>query len=135
MRGLFLITLVVVVWLAGVWGAVAGGYDRGFLVPPPDLAAENFTRQITAGRNELALHLLASSIARTETPGTLRNRFAPALERSGKVNRVEAEQVSMYQDRAVARVEIIGDDRRVTFELGLVRESYLWKIESLPAVR
>ena len=129
------VAIVVAVWLAGVWGVVAGGYDRGFLVPPPEAAAESFARQITTGRNELALHALATSVAPVENPETLRMRFAPLFAATGKVNRVEAEQLSMFQDHARARVEIVGDDGHVTFELGLIRESHLWKVETLPAFR
>ena len=135
MKALLITAIVVAAWLAAVWAAVAGGYDRGFLVPTPDAAAESFTRQITTGRTALALHALATPVARVETPETLRVRFAPLFSRTGKVNTVEAEQLSMQQDHALARVHVVGDDGRVSFEVGLVRESYLWKIEKLPALR
>ena len=76
MRTLLIMAAVVGVTLGLVCVAVAGGYDR-FLVPPPEAAAENFVRQITTGRYDIARHALADATAAVETPLTLRSRFAP----------------------------------------------------------
>ena len=112
-------------------GVFAGG-DRGLFVPVPEAAAENFTREITSRRFDLALKHLATERRRVETPQTLANRFDPMLRAVGKVNSVDAEPASMAGDRATASATVEGDLGVRSFDVSFVREHGLWKIDGLP---
>lgn len=111
---------------------VFGGHDRSTLVPVPESVAESFARQIAAGRYDLAMNYLASQTRRIETPETLAARFGPLFSSTGTINRVGAEPQWMQQDHAAARATIEGDTGQTPFDLGLVRENGLWRIERLP---
>jgi hypothetical protein len=135
MRGVAAILAVMAVSLAVIAGAVFAGHDRSLLVSPPEVVAENFTRQITTGRFELALNLLSSGARATESAGSLKRRFAPLLRPAGAVNHVDAERLSLDAEQAGARATVRGDNGQAGLDYGLVRERGLWKIETLPGSR
>lgn len=112
--------------------AVFARHDTSTFVPAPETVTEGFARQITTRRFDLAVNYLASGRKKSETPRLLASRFEPLFAATGKVNRVDAEPQSMQQDRAVARAIIKGDDGTTSFDVGLVRENGLWKIDRLP---
>jgi hypothetical protein len=107
------------------------GHDRSVLVPAPEATVENFARQLAARRFDLARKHLSSAASQSETAHTLAARFA-GLARAGTINEVVAEPKWMREDSAAARAMIAGDADHVSFDVGLVRESGLWKIAHLP---
>ena len=112
--------------------AVFAWRDASTFVPAPEVVTEGFARQITTRRFDLAVNYLASGTKKTETPRMLASRFDPLFAATGKVNRVDAEPQSMQQERAAARAIIKGDDGKTSFDVGLIRENGLWKIDRLP---
>ena len=118
--------------LAVIGVAVFAGGDRSLFVPVPESTAENFTREITARRFDLALKHLATDRQRAETPQTIANRFDPMLRAVGEVNRVDAKAQWMMGDRASASATVEGDLGVRSFDVSFVRERGLWKIDGLP---
>lgn len=112
--------------------AVFAGHDTSTLVPAPEAVTESFARAIATRRFDLAMNHLASGRKRTETPQTLKARFDPLFAATGKINQVDAEPQWMQQEHAAARATIEGDDGTTSFDVGLVREKGLWKIDRLP---
>lgn len=124
--------LAVLAAALGVIGvAVFAGGDRSLFVPVPEATAENFTREITTRRFDLALKYLATDRQRAETPQTIANRFDPMLRAVGEVNRVDAEAHWMTGERASASATVEGDLGVRSFDLSFVREHGLWKIDGL----
>jgi hypothetical protein len=132
MRELFYTVAVLAASLLLVAGVVFGGYDRSTFVPAPEAAAESFARAIAARRFDLAMNHLAAARARAETPQTLASHFDGLFGSTGKINKVDAEPQWMQQNRAAARATIQGDSGEVSFDVGLVRENGLWKVDQLP---
>jgi hypothetical protein len=113
-------------------GVVFGGYDRSTFVPVPEAVTESFTRQIVARRFDLAMNYLASQTRQIETPQTLAARFETLSSSTGKINQVAAQPQWMQQDHAAARATIEGDSGETSFDIRLVRENGLWRIDQLP---
>ena len=122
-------TAVAALLLIGV--AVFAWHDASTFVPAPEAVTEGFARQIATRRYELAINYLSSTTAKKETPHSLKTRFAPLFDATGKINHVDAEPQEAQQDRAAARAIIEGDNGKVSFEVALVREKGLWKIDRL----
>lgn len=116
-----------------VAAAVFGARDTALFVPPPDAVAENFARELAAGRYELARRHLSSSRRREQGADDLESRFAPWKARIGKVDSVEAKELSRASDRAAAICEVRGDPSSVTLALQLVREQGLWRVDGWEA--
>lgn len=132
MREIASMLAVLAVALGVIGVAVFAGGDRSWFVPVPESTAENFTREITTRRFDLALKHLAADRRRTETPQSIANRFDPMLHAVGEVNRVDAEAHWMSGDRASASATVEGDLGVRSFDLSFVREHGLWKIDGLP---
>lgn len=115
-----------------VAAAVFVGHDRGLFVPVPEATVENFTREITTRRFDLAMKQLATSRSRSETSQTLAGRFDPVLRAVGEVNHVDAEAEWMSGDRASASATVEGELGTRALDFTLVREHGLWKIDGLP---
>ncbi len=112
-----------------VAAAVFGARDSALFVPPPEAVAENFARELAAGRFELARRHLSSARRREQGAEDLESRFGPWKARIGKVDSVEANELSRASDRAAAICEVRGDPASVTLTLELVREQGLWKVD------
>ncbi len=112
--------------------AVFSWDDTSTFVPGPEVVAEGFARQIATRRYDLALNHLASATKKKETPHSMKTRFEPLFAVTGTINTVDAEPRWTRRDGAAARAIIEGDNGQVTFEVGVVREHGLWKIDRLP---
>ena len=110
---------------------VFGWDDRSTLVAAPEAVTENFARQIAARRFDLAMNQLASETRRSERPQTLAARFNGVLTGIGTVNHVEADTNWMQKSQAAVRARIKGDRATASFEVALVRENGLWRIEQI----
>lgn len=111
--------------------AVFAWHDASTFVPAPEAVTEGFARQIATRRYELAINYLSSATTKTETPHSLKTRFEPLLDGAGKINHVDAAPHGTQQDRAAARAIIEGGNGKVSFEVALVRDKGLWKIDRL----
>lgn len=132
MKEIFSMLAVLVVALGVVAVAIFVGGDRRLFVPVPETTVENFTREITTRRFDLAMKQLATSRSRAETPQTLTVRFDPLLLAVGEINRVDADAGWMSGDRASASATVEGERGTRSFDFTLVREHGLWKIDGLP---
>jgi hypothetical protein len=122
--------VVLIAILAALALAVAAG-DRATFVPPPESAAENFVRQLMAGRYDRALPLLSRHAAVTADTAKLET-LGTDLERSvgNRVTQVDGEPLEMKSDIAEAMVTVFGRAQaRTTITFALVREKGLWKID------
>jgi len=103
--------------------------DATLLVPPPEVVAESFYRQIESGRYDRARPLLSER--QQVTTDSLR-RLHEALERrSGPIEHVEGLAASRADTAAVARVELRASSGTSVLRVELVRERRLWKISRL----
>jgi hypothetical protein len=121
---------ILVAILAALALAVAAG-DRATFVPPPESVAENFVRQLMAGRYDRARPLLSRHAAVTADIAKLET-LALELERSvgGSVTRIDAEPLEMKANIAEATVIVHGrSGAKTTITFALVREKGLWKID------
>ena len=116
-----------------VAAAVFGARDSDLFVPPPAAAAESFARELAARRYELARPYLSSRQRGEQRAADLESRFEPWQARIGKVDAVEAKELSRATDRAVAICEVRGDLSSVALTLQLVRERGLWKVDGWDA--
>ena len=111
---------------------VFGARDRATLVPPPEAVAESFAREVSARRFDLAMNYLSEGTRQKASPAELAAGFERLLAVAGKVNQVDAEGRWTSADRAAARANIKGDRQTIAFDVSLVRELGLWKIDRLP---
>lgn len=132
MRDLAVMVAVTCAALVIIAATIFAGGDRSLFVPVPEVVVENFTREITTRRFDLALKYLASGRRRSESPQTVAARFMPLLEAVGKVNRVETEPRWTTDERAAASATVEGDNSSLSFDFFLVRENGVWKIDGLP---
>lgn len=132
MREIFSMLAVLAIALTVVAAAIFIGGDRALFVPAPETTVENFTREITTRRFDLAMKQLATSRSRSETPKTLTARFEPMLHEVGEINHVDAEARWMSGDRASAAAIVEGEFGKRSLDFTLVREHGLWKIDGLP---
>jgi hypothetical protein len=132
MREILSMLAVLAVALGVVAAAVFLGGDRGLFVPVPETTVENFTREITTRRFDLAMKQLATSRSHSETPHSLIARFDPMLHAVGEINHVDAEAGWMSGDRASASATVEGERGTRSLDFTLVREHGLWKIDGLP---
>lgn len=104
--------------------------DSRTLVPPPDVVGEGFLRQMTAQRYDRVEQYLSQ--ARQEwTAAALRRHFDPLWLRTGPINQVDAELVSIEVDRASAVATAHGDDGEARVRFALIREHGLWKVDAI----
>ena len=115
-----------------VAAAIHIGNDRATLVPPPEVVAEGFARQIATGRFDMAMHLLSSETQRRESPQTLAARFDALDPKAGQLDDVKTELQWMQQDHARAGAEVTMRGRMTSFDVQLVREHGLWRVAELP---
>lgn len=102
--------------------------DRQTLVPPPDAVAEQFVRQILAGRSEQALPFLSEKLRPRVSADRLDDLGGRLETELGEVAKVSAELESISGDRAAASAALDGARGSRTFRFGLVREQGEWTI-------
>lgn len=128
-----------VLWLLGVVVAaiaivtlvVHGFEDRGTLVPPPDAVAEEFVRQLVAGRSDRAMPLLSEDLRTRVTPQTLEDYGTELEAELGEVGNVSGEAEWIQGDRAAASALLDGARRTKRLRFVLVREHGTWTIGEL----
>jgi hypothetical protein len=104
--------------------------DRQTFVPPPEAIGEGFLRQMTARRYDRVEQYF--SRARHEwTAGALRRQFDPLWRRTGTINQVDAELVSIEEDRASVVATARGDDGDASVRFSLTREQGLWRVDGI----
>jgi len=126
MKELLLIAAAVVIAMGIVAASVVVGRDTTTLVSPPEAVAEEFIRQLAAGRDDRALEHLAEpsgAHAKVEADGRM------LRTRAGAVNLVAGEAGAITGDTATASARIqtsnAGELRwTFTFE----RQPGVWKI-------
>jgi hypothetical protein len=103
------------------------GNDATLMVPPPEAVAEQFTRELAAGRYDRALPQVdrMSSI----TLATVRVAGENLKAQSGEINQVEGEPGTIAGAHATAKA-LLTTDRggRVRLQFRFVRRSGMWKI-------
>jgi hypothetical protein len=125
--GQILATMALALVVVAVCVFAAG--DRQTLVPPPDVVGEGLLHQLATRRYD-RVDSYVSHGRRDWSESALRRQFEPLWRYTGTVNQVDAELVSMGQDRARAMATAHGDaaSARVLFEL--TREHGLWKVDA-----
>ena len=109
--------------------AVFVARDGATFVPPPEAAAEEFTRELSQKRYAIAWRHMSSAARQRDSEAQLRARFEPVLAELGKINHVEADEVASSGDTATATSSIDGSRHDVVLTLALRRENGLWMVE------
>jgi len=116
--------------------AVFAGGDRSLFVPVPEMVTEDFAREITTRRFDLAMKYLSQARRRAESPQTLEAMFDPLLTAVGTVNTVDSETRSVNEDHAIATATVEGDRGARSFDVSLVHErDGLWRIHDVRVVQ
>lgn len=126
---------IVSVALAVVAAVVFGAGDESTFVPAPEVAAEEFARELSTERYEVAWRQMARDARQREREEHLRERFEPVLERLGKVNSVDGQETFRDGNTSTATANIDGDNGAVTLVLTMNRESGLWKVDRWDVAR
>lgn len=130
MRELWLSAATVATAIAVAAAVVLGAGDRSLFVPPPEVVAEEFARELAMARYSLA-HQRMSDVVRAEhAEEQLRSRFEPLRATTGKINKVDAESMSVDDDGAMAKAIVEGDRGTMTLFVTLSREHSLWVVDS-----
>jgi hypothetical protein len=123
---------VTAVALALALGAVFGLGDRAVLVPPPEMAVEEFIKALSRKRWEPAREYLTAELAGQESRGALQD-FAKGLEqRIGPIEDVKGEPFFATAHTAEAVADIrTADGGSARLRLPLALEHGLWRIRRL----
>lgn len=135
LRGVGIIVALFVAVLVVIWTLVSLGFTT-FLVPPPEMTAEQFLRALKAHRYEAARDQLSEEIQQQVTADDLRALVRTIEERHGGLNNVDGQGARIADDRAVATVVVtLGDGTAETLEFPLTKEQGLWKVASVEPVQ
>jgi hypothetical protein len=124
---------VTAVSLAVLWGTTNIAGDRTVLVSPPHGRAASVVHFLAAHRADLALRELSPELRRQVTAMALQESFDAIDRELGGVQEVHGETIFYDEDRAAARVELIGRGRvtlALDFQFAWVRGK--WIVQELP---
>ena len=129
MKSISAVLLATVLALGCVAVSLFGLNDHAVLTPPPEAVAEEFTRQIAAGRAELVRPLLSRAARERETTQVLRARTEPLRRAVGVLEQVSAVAGWVRDHQAAAHALLQGDTGTAVLSFTFVREQGRWTVD------
>ena len=108
--------------------AVRAFDDRHTTVPPPEVVAENFVRQLNGHRFRQTKRFFSSSLQRSWNPQELQRWWSEIESQVGEVQTIEGVTERVDRSAAETEVKIQGRENTVTLRLPLHWERGVWVV-------